>query len=84
MKTSYGVEKCTNPYEVMTASDLSHDAFRLTSQDAVRVTFSSLELQTCMLSFSPNQYWGYFQAAEVGKEKKLLCFLAISMEYHNN
>lgn len=70
----------------MTVTDLSHDASRLTSEDAAR-KFSSLQLQNGaavlfsksafdlgLLSISRLQRWG--------KEKK--CFLAMSMEYHSN
>lgn len=61
MKTSYGIEKCTDPYEVMTVTELSRDAFRLTSQDAVRVSSLAFSYELVLLSFSPNQHliWRY-------------------------
>lgn len=54
MKTSYGIEKCTDPYAVMAVAALSHDAFRLTSQDALRVSSLACSHKLVLLSFSPN------------------------------
>lgn len=89
MKASYhSIKNCTDLCGPVTVTDLSHSASRLTSQGAAR-KFFSLWLQTgTAVLFSKSAFdLGLLSASRPQwreRKKKKNCFLAMSMEYHNN